>query len=97
MAVIHAEEDAEDWAAKRPAKPRAANRGSLPKHLPRIEEVTDLDDDRPYPVIVGSYDATPSWGRHPVTAGTPVPKPAPAFVKLDESVVDEELERLQQS
>lgn len=37
MAVIHAEEDAEDRDAKRPAKPRAANRGSLPKHLPRIE------------------------------------------------------------
>jgi transposase len=41
MAVIHAEEDAEDRAAKRPAKPRAANRGSLPKHLPRIEEVIE--------------------------------------------------------
>ena len=41
IAVIHAEEDAEDRAAKRPAKPRAANRGSLPKHLPRIEEVIE--------------------------------------------------------
>lgn len=39
MAVIHAEEDNEDRAAKRPAKPRATNRGSLPKHLTRIEEV----------------------------------------------------------
>ena len=43
MAVIHAEEDAEDRAAKRPAEPRAANRGSLPKHLPRIEEVIGPD------------------------------------------------------
>jgi transposase len=48
MAVIHAEEDAEDRAAKRPAKPRPAkprpaNRGSLPKHLPRIEEVIEPD------------------------------------------------------
>ncbi len=41
IAAIHAEEDAEDRAAKRPAKPRAANRGSLPKHLPRIEEVIE--------------------------------------------------------
>jgi len=41
IAVIHAEEEAEDRAAKRPAKPRAANRGSLPKHLPRIEEVIE--------------------------------------------------------
>lgn len=43
MAVVHAEEDAEDRAAKRPAKPRAANRGSLPKHLPRIEEIIEPD------------------------------------------------------
>lgn len=41
IAAIHAEEDAEDRAARRPAKPRAANRGSLPKHLPRIEEVIE--------------------------------------------------------
>ena len=43
MAVIHAEEDAEDRAAKRPAKPRVANRGALPKHLPRIEEIIEPD------------------------------------------------------
>ena len=41
IAAIHAEEDAEDRVAKRPAKPRAANRGSLPKHLTRIEEVIE--------------------------------------------------------
>jgi transposase len=45
IAAIHAEEDAEedaeDRAVKRPVKPRAANRGSLPKHLPRIEEVIE--------------------------------------------------------
>jgi transposase len=40
IAVIHAEEDA-DRVAKRPVKPRAANRGSLPGHLPRIEEVIE--------------------------------------------------------
>ncbi len=41
MAVILAEADAEDRAARRPAKPRAAHRGSLRKHLPRIEEVIE--------------------------------------------------------
>lgn len=41
IAAIHAEEDAEDRAAKRPAKPRATNRGSLAKHLHRIEEVIE--------------------------------------------------------
>ena len=32
IAVVHAEEDVEDRAARRPAKPRSTNRGSLPKH-----------------------------------------------------------------
>ncbi len=41
IAAVHTEEDAEDRAARRPAKPRAANRGALPKHLPRIEEVIE--------------------------------------------------------
>jgi len=46
IATLHAEEDAEDRAAKRPlkvqaGKARAANRGSLPKHLPRLEEVIE--------------------------------------------------------
>jgi transposase len=43
IAAIHAEEDAEDRAAKRPIKPRTTNRGSLPKHLLRIEEVIEPD------------------------------------------------------
>jgi transposase len=43
MAVIHAEEDAEDRAARRPGKPRATNRGALPEHLPRVEEVIEPD------------------------------------------------------
>ena len=41
IAAIRAEEDAEDRKPKRPAKPRSANRGALPKHLPRIEEVIE--------------------------------------------------------
>jgi len=41
IAAIHAEEDADDRVAKRPAKQRATNRGALPKHLPRIEEVIE--------------------------------------------------------
>ena len=41
IAVVQAEEDAEDRLARRPAKPRSANRGSLPKHLPRIEEIIE--------------------------------------------------------
>lgn len=41
IAAVHADEDAEDRAARRPAKPRSTNRGSLPKHLPRIEEIIE--------------------------------------------------------
>ena len=41
IAAIHGEEDAEDRAAKRPAKQRTTNRGALPKHLARIEEVIE--------------------------------------------------------
>ncbi|XVX19544.1 methionine--tRNA ligase [Actinomycetota bacterium] len=63
--------------------------------MPRIEEVTDLDDGRAYPVITGDYSATPRWESRPVTVGAPVAKPTPIFTKLDESVVEEELARLQ--
>ena len=41
IAVVQAEEDAEDRSARRPAKPRSTNRGSLPKHLPRFEEIIE--------------------------------------------------------
>ena len=66
--------------------------------LPRIEEVTDLDDpSRSYPVITGDYrrgETLAVWGREPVVPGTPVAKPAPLFTKLDDSIVEEELDRL---
>lgn len=41
IAAVHAEQDTEDRAARRPAKPRSTNRGSLPKHLPRVEEIIE--------------------------------------------------------
>ncbi|MBA3310655.1 MAG: methionine--tRNA ligase [Nocardioidaceae bacterium] len=62
--------------------------------MPRIEEVEDLDSGQPYPIITGDYTPTPSWGRHPIVAGTPIAKPIPVFTKLDATVVDEELARL---
>jgi methionyl-tRNA synthetase len=62
--------------------------------MPEIREVDDLDGGPGYPIITGDYTGFPSWGRHPLTVGTPVAKPAPLFTKLDPSVVDEELARL---
>jgi len=41
IAAIHVEDEAVDPPKPRPAKPRNGNRGSLPKHLPRIEEVIE--------------------------------------------------------
>ena len=70
--------------------------------MPRIEEVDELDPERlpeafdgrtGYPIITGDYQDAPTWGRHPVTVGTPVAKPAPVFTKLDESIVEAELAR----
>ncbi|MEO7268848.1 MAG: class I tRNA ligase family protein, partial [Knoellia sp.] len=67
--------------------------------MPVIEDVNGLDEgdkDRSYPIITGDYSSTPRWESRPVTVGAPIAKPTGVFVKLDESVVDEELERLQQ-
>ncbi len=63
--------------------------------MPRIDQVDDLDGGPSYPIITGDYRAARAWGRHPVTVGTPVLKPTPVFTKLDASVVDEELARLE--
>jgi methionyl-tRNA synthetase len=65
--------------------------------MPRIEEVTDLDNGRPYPVIAGDYSATPRWESRPISVGARVSKPTPLFRKLQESVVEEELARLRES
>ena len=70
--------------------------------MPYIEEVAELDPQvlpadfegrDGYPIITGDYTNVPTWERHPITAGTPIAKPTPVFVKLDESIVEEELAR----
>ena len=62
--------------------------------MPRIDEVDDLDGGESYLIITGDYSGTPRWESRPITVGTPIPKPAPIFTKLDPSVVDDELARL---
>jgi methionyl-tRNA synthetase len=62
--------------------------------MPRIEEVADLDDGRSYPVITGEYSTTPAWESRPVHVGAPVSKPTPIFAKLDEAIIEQELDRL---
>ncbi|SDN45780.1 methionine--tRNA ligase [Geodermatophilus sp. DSM 45219] len=65
---------------------------------PEIHEVTDLDDGSPYPIITGPYDQGQAvWASTPLAApGTPLAPPKPIFTKLDESVVEEELRRLEE-
>ena len=77
-------------------------------HAGQVEHVEDLgpvttapvdpsiasDELRVYPIITGEYSSTPRWERRPVTVGAPVAKPTPVFVKLDPSVVEEEMARM---
>jgi methionyl-tRNA synthetase len=62
--------------------------------MPRVETV-DEEGGPSYPVITGTYDSTFRWESRPIAAGTPLAVPVPLFTKLDPSVVDEELARLQ--
>ncbi|SFE17426.1 methionine--tRNA ligase [Blastococcus tunisiensis] len=65
---------------------------------PRIEEVTDLDDGSPYPIITGDYDQGQAvWASTPLAApGTPLAAPKPIFTKLDPSIVEDEIRRLEE-
>ncbi|HLS04475.1 MAG TPA: class I tRNA ligase family protein, partial [Actinomycetales bacterium] len=71
--------------------------------MPRIEEVTDLDDpNSQYPIVTGDYRlATESekgtirpWASQKITTGRPIAAPTPIFKKLDDSIVEDELARL---
>ncbi len=62
--------------------------------MPRIDEVSE-DDGPPYPVITGDYATAARWASAPIRPGTPLSTPTPLFAKLDPSVVDEELARLE--
>ncbi|MGY2127293.1 methionine--tRNA ligase [Blastococcus sp. SYSU DS0617] len=64
---------------------------------PQIVETEDLDDGSPYPVITGDYAAaSATWGSRPLPSGSPLSPPTPIFKKLDDSVVEEELARLEE-
>ena len=64
--------------------------------MPHISEVEDLDRPaRCYPIIEGDYSAQQgTWKRLDLVAGTSVPPPVPIFTKLDDDIVEQELERM---
>ncbi len=61
-----------------------------------LREVDDLDGGPGYPIITGDYSNTLPWRSEPIVPGTPLSSPTPLFPKLDASVVDEELARLEE-
>ncbi|WP_124054243.1 methionine--tRNA ligase [Arcanobacterium ihumii] len=62
--------------------------------MPQLVETVDIDNGHPFPIITGDYSNVRPWAARDVVVGTPISKPKPAFQKLDDSVVEEELERL---
>ena len=61
--------------------------------MPDLREV-DEEGAPSYSVLMGDYETGARWESTPITAGTPLAKPTPAYTKLDPSVVEEELARL---
>ncbi|OOC55596.1 MULTISPECIES: methionine--tRNA ligase [Nocardiopsis] len=68
--------------------------------MPRIDTGRDTiggsGEETEYPVITGDYAGNEArWESRPIVPGTPLSRPEPLFTKLDQSVVDEELARLE--
>jgi methionyl-tRNA synthetase len=63
--------------------------------MPELREVEDLDGGPGYPVLTGDYETAAVWESRPIRVGQPIAPPTPLFRKLEPSVVDEELARLE--
>ncbi|MFL6076407.1 MAG: methionine--tRNA ligase, partial [Mycobacteriales bacterium] len=66
--------------------------------MPELVEVDrpTADGTTGYPVLTGDYGAAAArWESMPLESGRPLAPPTPVFKKLDPSVVDEELARLE--
>jgi methionyl-tRNA synthetase len=64
--------------------------------LPYSQKVLD-DNGKEYLIITGDYEIGKtflSWQRHDVKVGAKIEKPEPVFIKLDESIVAQELDRM---
>jgi len=63
--------------------------------MPSIVEVEDLDGGPAYPILTGDYTTGTRWGSTPIETGRVLATPKPVFKKLDPSIVDEEVARLE--
>jgi methionyl-tRNA synthetase len=65
--------------------------------MPRLVEVDEetAAGSPSYSVLEGDYDTGARWESAPLPVGRPVQPPTPIFTKLDRSVVDQELARLE--
>jgi methionyl-tRNA synthetase len=62
---------------------------------PQLVQVDDLDGGPSYPILTGDYSTEARWQRQDIKPGSPIAPPTPMFAKLDPSVVDEELARME--
>jgi methionyl-tRNA synthetase len=65
-----------------------------------MPELVEVDEETAagspsYWVLTGDYATEARWESVPIDVGTPIAPPTPVFTKLDPSVVDEELARLE--
>ena len=63
--------------------------------MPSLVDVTE-EGGPDYPVLTGDYTSVASWQRTGIEVGRPLAAPKPIFRKLDPSIVEEELARLEQ-
>ncbi|HET8583583.1 MAG TPA: class I tRNA ligase family protein, partial [Jatrophihabitans sp.] len=73
---------------------RGAARWAAMPELVEVDEETAVGSPS-YSVLTGDYDTGARWKSVPIEVGRPVEPPTPVFAKLDPSVVDEELRRLE--
>jgi methionyl-tRNA synthetase len=64
--------------------------------MPELVEVNEetAAGSPSYSVLTGDYQTQAKWESVALPVGRPMAAPTPVFTKLDESIVDEELERL---
>ncbi len=75
---------------------------SSPGDWAAMPELVEVDEPTAggspsYRVLTGDYDTGARWESTPIEVGRPLAAPTPVFAKLDPSVVDEELARLERS